>query len=92
MANKQLSITVRGANHVWSFTFIGDTKHIPTWIEDGLDIVELINRVPVWVPPKLRKPYMFMQDIINFRWSDLPGYFMKTNKTKPAPPVGPSQE
>lgn len=65
---KLLSITVRGAQKTWSFSFYGDPKHIEEWRDDGLDVVEICNTVTEWVNDLgLVRPWCFVQDILNFR-------------------------
>jgi len=64
-----LSITVRGHQKEWSFTFIGDVEYLNDWREDGLEINEVVNTCPGWLPSFLVKPWFFVQDIINFKWA-----------------------
>ena len=72
MAKRLLSIQVKGQNKIWSFNFIGDPKYLEMWREDGLDIDEVINIIPDWVVfCKLTKPWIFFQDLFNFRFKDL---------------------
>lgn len=37
---RQLSITVRGKQHEWTFHFDGNPKHLAEWREDGLIVNE----------------------------------------------------
>ena len=68
MGKKLLSITVKGKQHEWGFNFYADPKHIPTWIEDGLDVVQIENIVPEWIVDiGMLKPYVFIQDLFNFK-------------------------
>lgn len=62
-----LMITVRGKQKHWEFDFYGDPKYIPEWRADGLEIDEIINVIPDWVPAPLIKPYVFLQDVFNLR-------------------------
>ncbi len=72
MAKRLLSIQVKGQNKTWSFNFIGDTKYLDEWREDGLEIDEVINSVPVCVNEiGLTRPWIFFQDLFNFRFKDL---------------------
>jgi len=66
--SKLLSITVKGKNHNWSFNFYDDPKYLKEWRQDGLDIVEIENTIPLWVVDfKLTKAWCFFQDIFNFK-------------------------
>lgn len=67
MAHKLLSIEVRGKRHSWCFTFYGDPKHIPEWEADGLTVVEVVNIIPGWLPTWAIRPWVFLQDVFNFK-------------------------
>lgn len=68
MANKLLSVTVKGKNHTWSFNFYGDPKHVAKWRDDGLEIDVIFNVIPVWVKDLgLTKVWCFFQDIFHFK-------------------------
>lgn len=69
---KLYSLEVRGKTKEWSFNIIADPKHVEDWREDGLEINEIVNSVPEWaVTMGLTKPWIFMQDLFNFRFKDL---------------------
>ena len=40
------SISVRGKQHEWSFSFRADERYLAGWRADGLVIHEIINQVP----------------------------------------------
>lgn len=70
MANKQLSIEVRGKEKSWSFTFLGDPKYLDEWRADGLEVFELVNTIPAWVADQglwAIKLWCFLQDVFNFK-------------------------
>jgi len=68
MSKKLLSVTVKGNQSKWNFNFYGDPNHIQDWVNDGLEIVEIENVIPKWVVDiGLLKPYVFLQDIFNFK-------------------------
>lgn len=67
MAEKLLSIHVRGKQSLWSFEFRGDPKYIPEWRADGLDVYEVENIIPFWLPPILVRPFVIAQDLFNFK-------------------------
>lgn len=68
MGKKLLSIEVKGKSHTWGFDFYGDPKYLQEWRDDGLDIVEIENVIPEWVVDiGLLKPYVFLQDLFNFK-------------------------
>ncbi len=64
---RQLSITVRGREHEWNFHFDGDPKHLEEWRADGLQVDEIYNSIPEWLPSWLMRPWCVIQDIFNFR-------------------------
>lgn len=66
--NKLLSLEVRGIEKNWSFNFYGDPKHLDAWREDGLVVNEIVNTIPEWVVDAgLLKPWIFFQDLFNFK-------------------------
>jgi len=66
---KLLSVEVRGANKTWSFSFYGDPKYINEWRDDGLEVNEIVNTIPMWaIDFGLVKPWIFFQDIFNFKF------------------------
>lgn len=72
MGKKLLSIEVKGKEKEWSFKFYGDPKYLEMWREDGLVINEIINTIPLWIDNiGLRRPWIFFQDLFNFRFKDL---------------------
>ena len=68
MSDKLLSISVRGAKHKWAFNFYADPKHIEEWREDGLEIDEIVNTIPIWVADRgWTRGWCFLQDLFHFR-------------------------
>lgn len=68
MAKKLLSIAVKGKSSWWGFNFYGDPKHIETWRNDGLDVVEIENTIPQIIADfGLVKQWCFLQDLFNFK-------------------------
>ena len=66
---KLLSVTVRGRDKEYCFTFYGDPRHLESWRADGLEVYEVCNVIPVWIKELgLAKPWCFLQDIWNFKW------------------------
>jgi len=49
MTKKLLSITVKGKAKTFSFNFYGDTKYLKEWRDEGLEIDEIENIIPIWV-------------------------------------------
>lgn len=60
-------LEVRGHHHTWLFEFYGDPAHITDWLADGLEVREVANTIPDWVPWWGVKPWCFLQDLVNFR-------------------------
>ena len=44
---KLLSVTVRGRDNEYCFTFYGDPRHLESWRADGLEVYEVCNVIPV---------------------------------------------
>ena len=66
---KKMSIEVRGKSKEWSFEFYGDPSYLKEWREDDLEINEIINTIPEWVVGfGLIRPWIFFQDLFNFRF------------------------
>ena len=42
------SIEVKGRAHTWGLTVKAKPEHADDWRADGLDVWEVLNRVPVW--------------------------------------------
>ena len=68
MSKKLLSVAVKGKSSVWGFNFYADPKHLTTWRNDGLDIVEIENVIPEWIVDiGLVNQWCFMQDLFNLK-------------------------
>ena len=68
MSKKLLSVTVKGKEHTWSFSFYEDPKLLDEWRADGLEVEEILNVVPVWaIDAGLLLPWCFFQDLLNFK-------------------------
>lgn len=68
LRRKLLHITVRGKDKTWGFEFYGYPRYLDEWRADGLDIVEVVNTVPMWVVDLgLTRARCFAQDVFNFR-------------------------
>jgi len=65
---KKLSIEVKGKRHVWTFDIMADSQYMQEWLDDGLNVVEIVNTVPMWVVEyNLTFLWVFMQDLFNFK-------------------------
>ena len=68
MSQKLMSITVLGSRKTWSFNFYGDPKYLKEWRDDGLEIGEVQNVIPVWIVNiGLTRAWCFFQDVFNFK-------------------------
>ena len=63
-----LSITIRGKYKQWTFPFEGDVKDLEAYRQDGLEVDEVINSIPEWLPYFLVRPWCFIEDVYNFRF------------------------
>lgn len=66
--NQRFAITVRGkSGAIYSFPFEGDPKYLDEWREEGFEIDEVLNTIPVWaVNLGLLRPWIAVQDL--WRW------------------------
>lgn len=67
MSKKLYSLDIRGKEHEWSFNVYVDPKDVQDYWDDGLEIFEVVNWVPDWMPGPLIMPWFFIQDIFNLR-------------------------
>jgi hypothetical protein len=65
---REMAVTVRGKQHEWSFHFDGDPKYLQEWRDDGIEVYEIYNSIPMWVADaELTRIWCFVQDCFNFR-------------------------
>ena len=58
------TLNIRGKEHNWSFPVEAKPKHLQEWRDDGLDMDEVFNAVPMGIVNLgLTKPYCLMQDL-----------------------------
>lgn len=61
---KLCSITIKGKTKTWSFNTFVDLKYLDEWREDGIEIDEIENVIPVWVVDMgLTHIWCFLQDV-----------------------------
>jgi len=48
MAKKLLHITVKGKKKIWGFQFEGEEEYLEDWLEDGLEVDEVIAESFEW--------------------------------------------
>lgn len=64
MGEKLAIIEING----WIFETYIDPKHLAEWQADGVRIFLVENTVPMWVASRgLMRPWLFLQDVFNFR-------------------------
>lgn len=63
-----MCIVVRGkSGRQFQFTFYGDTQYIKEWRNEGFEIMEVLNTIPMWANNLgLSKPWFAVQDF--WRW------------------------
>lgn len=61
------SIEVQGREHTWSFEMYGTDEYVRAWRDDGLSVEMVTNTVPVWMPARLVRAWVFLQDLFYFR-------------------------
>lgn len=64
----KLSITVKGKFKTWTFTTDADPSSIEQYRRDGLEVDEIYNAVPEYVPHFLAGLWFRLEDIYNFRF------------------------
>lgn len=57
------SLRVRGKRSEWTFTFDGHPQYLAEWLEDGLDVVEITNTIPDWLPSWGYPVWVWLQDV-----------------------------
>ena len=68
MADKLMTVFVRGRRSSWTFQFHGNPAHLADWREDGLEVYEITNAIPAWaVDLGLARAWCFVQDLFHFR-------------------------
>jgi hypothetical protein len=61
---KLCSLTIKGKTKTWSFNTFVDLKYLDEWREDGIEIDEIENVIPVWVVDMgLTHIWCFLQDV-----------------------------
>jgi len=67
MAKKLMSVTVKGERSRWCFSIYADPQYLDEWRADGLEIYEVCNVIPMWVPGWAVRPWCIAQDLFNFK-------------------------
>jgi len=70
---KLYTVETRGKYKTWAINWYCDPKDVDAMREDGIEIFEIVNIVPGWIVDLgLMRPYIFIQDLWNFRWLKFP--------------------
>jgi hypothetical protein len=65
---KKYALIIRGKEKEWTFITHADSKYVNDWLEDDLQIEEVVNSIPIWAHDLgLTRIWFFIQDIFNFR-------------------------
>ncbi len=68
MAKKLYGLAIKGKEHTWSFDVYVDSRYVEEWREDGIDIEEIVNTIPVWIVDLgLTRAWCFFQDCFYFK-------------------------
>ena len=65
---KLYSIVIKGIEHTWFFNVFLRPEDIEDYEEDGLEVYEMVNIIPTWVPSRLIRTWVFLQDLWHFKW------------------------
>lgn len=69
MANKKLHLYCKTPTTSFWFEVSADPKYLEEWRSHGIVIDEICNTAPeLIVSAGLLKPWIFLQDIFNFKW------------------------
>lgn len=64
---QRYSLVVRGNEHAWTFDVDALHSHVEDWRADGLEVNEIVNTIPEWLPAALIRSWCFLQDCFRFR-------------------------
>ena len=65
---KRYSLIIQGHQRRWGFEVLADPEHLNDWLEDGIEIEEIVNTYPQWVVVLgLQRPWRFAQDVFQFK-------------------------
>lgn len=67
MIKRLFALRVKGKSHDYYFQVWLDPQFLDEWREEGIELDEIINTIPGWLPSVLVKPWVVLQDIFNFR-------------------------
>lgn len=64
----KLTVVVKGKQKKWVFDFEGDEKYIQDYKDDGLEVYQTGDLIPMWIVEyNLTKPYLFITKLFNFK-------------------------
>jgi len=65
---KRYALIIRGKEKEWIFTTFLQPKHIKDYLEDGIQVEEVVNSIPLWAQQLgLTRIWFFIQDLFNFK-------------------------
>lgn len=68
MTTKLYTVKIKGKSNDYYFHVWLGPEFLDEYREDGIELDEVINTVPAWLPAVLVKPWVAAQDIFNFRF------------------------
>ena len=71
MAERLYSLEIQGRTKQWGIPVYAEPEWVEDWRADGLEVSEVLNRIPEWMPSWAIKPFCRLQDLWNFKnpWS-----------------------
>lgn len=67
MSKKMYSLSINGAQKCWGIIVYAEPTHVNDWRADGLELEEIVNTIPMWLPACLMRPWCVAQDLFNFK-------------------------
>lgn len=66
MGKKAYYLEVQGKTRKFVVVTYIEPKFVPLYFEEGIEIFPIRNIIPMWIPKRYRKLFVFFQDIFNF--------------------------
>ena len=85
----RVTVVIRGRLHEWAIPAQIDRATFDDWRADGLDVTEVVNVIPAWVPRGLVSGWCALQDLGTLRYETLTTRRispMAQPKPRPGPP------
>ena len=85
----RVTVVVRGHRCAWGLPAYIDRATFDEWRADGLDVTEVVNVIPAWVPSGLVSGWCALQDLWTLRYETLTPRRTPPMTAQPKPRPGP---